>query len=165
MRKHPASMGARWPLGGANTGYVSLLTVSLTVVLGLSFGSTALGQEARWRALYNQTMELYQQGKYREAIPVAKELLKVAERTFGPDHQGVVLSLNYLAEVYLAQGKYVQAEPLFKRSPAIREKDLGADHPRVATGLNNLAALYEKMVMYDEAKKLLERADSIQESQ
>ena len=144
---------------------VSVPTISLIVVLGLSFGSVASAQEARWKTLINQAKALHDQGKYREVIPVGKEALKVAERTFGPDHQGVVLSLNYLAEVYLAQGKYVQAEPLFKRSPAIREKDLGADHPRVATGLNNLAVLYEKMVMYDEAMKLLERADSIQESQ
>ncbi len=118
MRKHPASMGARWPLGGANTGYVSLLTVSLTVVLGLSFGSTALGQEARWRALYNQTMELYQQGKYREVIPVGKEALKVAEQTFAPDHPNVATNLNNLAMLYVGQGKYAEAEPLHKRALA-----------------------------------------------
>ncbi len=111
-------MGARWPLGGANTGYVSLLTVSFTVVLGLSFGSTALGQEARWRALYNQTMELYQQGKYREAIPVAKEALKVADQTFAPDHPNAATNLNNLAMLYVGQGKYAEAEPLHKRALA-----------------------------------------------
>ena len=116
MRKHPASMGARWPLGGANAGYVSLLTVSLTVVLGLSFGSVASAQEARLRELNNQVGALLQQGKYREAIPVAKEALKVAEQTFAPDHPNVDTNLNNLAMLYVGQGKYAEAEPLHKRA-------------------------------------------------
>ena len=97
---------------------VTFLTISLTVVLGLSMCSLALAQEARWRALYNQTMELYQQGKYREAVPVAKEALKVAEQTFAPDHPNVDTNLNNLAMLYVGQGKYAEAEPLHKRALA-----------------------------------------------
>ena len=58
---------------------LSVMTISLLMVLGLSFGSVALAQEARWKALNNKVEELYKQGKYREAIPVAKEALNVAE--------------------------------------------------------------------------------------
>ncbi|MDA2917109.1 tetratricopeptide repeat protein, partial [Nitrospinae bacterium AH_259_B05_G02_I21] len=53
---------------------------------GTPAGSTVLAQEARWKALYNQVGGLYQQGKYREAIPLAKEALKVAKQTFGQNH-------------------------------------------------------------------------------
>jgi len=63
---------------------------------------------------------------------VAKEALKVAENTFGPDHPRVATSLNNLGEVYGAQGRYAEAEPLYKRALAILEEALGSEHPEVA---------------------------------
>ena len=134
------------------------------MVFGLSFGSTALGQEARWRALYNQTMELYQQGKYREAVPVAKEALKVAEQTFAPDHPNYTNSLNNLAELYRTQGQYAKAEPLHKRALAIWEKVLGPDHLYVALSLNNLGLLYYAQGQYAKAESLYRRALGIMEN-
>ena len=118
------------------------LSVVIMMVLGLSFGSIASAQEARWKALKNQVKALYEQGKYREGIPVAKEALKVTEETFGSDHPDVAISLNNLAVLYDYQGRYAQAEPLYKRSLAIRENSLGPNHPHVAQSLNNLAFLY-----------------------
>jgi hypothetical protein len=41
-------------------------------------------QEQRWKELNAQVKQLYQQGKYAEAIPPAQESLRVAEATFGP---------------------------------------------------------------------------------
>ena len=124
------------------------MTIPLFVVLGLSFGSTALAQEARWKALYKQVEALYQQGKYGEAIPVAKEALEVAEQTFGPDHPNVATSLNWVALVYKKQGQYAKAGPLYKRALGIYEKALGPEHPHVATALNNLAGLYLSQGQY-----------------
>ena len=94
---------------------VSTLTISLVVVVGLSFASIALAQEARLKELNNKVEELYKQGKYREAIPLAKEALKVAEQTFGTDHPNVAASLSWVALVYKKQGKYAKVEPLYKR--------------------------------------------------
>lgn len=145
-------------------GWVSVIAlgVSLFVVLGFSFGSFAFAQEARWKTLKNQAKALHDQGKYREAILVAKEALKVAEQTFGPDNLGVAQSLNRLAMLYNAQGLYGDAEPLLKRSLKIYEKSLGPDHPHVAAVLDNLAELYIKMGRNDEAVPLLNRARKIQ---
>ena len=144
--------------GSTRWGYVSALTITLMMVLGLSFSSIASAQEARWKALYNQVMELYQKGKYREAVPVAQEALKVAEQTFGPNHIYVATSLNNLATLYEAQGQYAKAEPLFKRALAIWEKALGPDHPHVAKGLCNLALLYTSQGRYAQAEPLYKRA-------
>ncbi len=105
----------------------SALTATLLVVLGLSFGCMESAQEAGWEALNNKVEELYEQGKYREAIPLAKEALKVAKQTFGPDRPAVALSLHTLAGLYIAQGRDAQAEPLFKRALAIRDNALGPD--------------------------------------
>ena len=42
---------------------LSVMTIPLIVVLGISLCSTALAQETLWKALSNQFMELYQKGK------------------------------------------------------------------------------------------------------
>jgi len=103
----------------------------------------AYAQEALWKDLDDKAFTLYQQGRYAEAAKVAKDALKVAEETFGPDHPAVGTLLNNLAMLYRAQGKYAQAESLHKRALAIQEKALGPEHPDVATTLNNLAGLYK----------------------
>ena len=115
-------------------------------------------QEARWYELNAQIRQLYQQGKYVEAIPPAQEALRVAEATFGPEHRNLATSLGYLALLYGHQGRYADAEPLFKRSLAITEKALGPDHPDVAMSLNNLATLYYDQGRYADAEPQIGRA-------
>ena len=117
------------------------LTIALMMVLGLSLGSIAFAQEVNWNAITNQALALSRQGKHREALPLAKKALKIAERNFSPDDTLVALSLNNLAEVYRALGQYAKAEPLLKRAMAIREKALGPDHPHVAQSLKNFWAV------------------------
>ena len=140
------------------------LTIALMMVLGSSLSSVVSAQEARWEELHSQVDSLYQQGKYREAIPLAKESLKVAEQTFGQNHPHVATGLNNLAALYMAQGRYAQAEPLFKRALMIMEKTV-PNHPDVAILLNSMAALYTKTGRDDEAKKLLARAKRIRAGQ
>ncbi|MFX0199094.1 MAG: tetratricopeptide repeat protein [Candidatus Hodarchaeota archaeon] len=110
--------------------------------------------------------ELYQQGRYSEAVAMAREALKAAENTFGPNHPNMAASLNNLAFLQQAQGKYAEAEPLFKRALKIYEKALGPEHPRhilVATSLNNLAGLYQAQGKYVEAEPLYRQALKIRE--
>jgi len=73
----------------------------------------------------------------------------------------VVLSLNNLAELYLAQGRYAEAEPLFTRSLAIFEKALGPEHPNVATSLVNLAGLHQDQGRRQDALSEVRRATGI----
>ncbi|MFB3092737.1 MAG: tetratricopeptide repeat protein [Dehalococcoidia bacterium] len=94
-----------------------LLTVSLALA--------ACTQETSWNELNAKVVTLYQQGRYAEGVKVAKDALKVAEATFGPDHPAMGTSLNNLAALYKAQGKYAAAEPLYKRALAIWEKPWG----------------------------------------
>jgi len=129
------------------------------ILLGLSFGHIALGQqEVSWKALKTQIETLFHQGKIREATSLAKEAVKVAEQTFGSGHHNVATSLSNLAMLYQAQGQYAEAEPLHKQALVIREKVLGPDHPDVALSLNNLATLYKKQGRYAKAEPLYKRA-------
>ena len=97
----------------------------LVLLLIISLPMCAPNQEALWEELNAKGKALYQQARYSEAAKVAKEALKVAEKTYGSNHPNVATSLNNLAAFYEAQGKYEEAEPLYKRSLKIREKVLG----------------------------------------
>jgi len=113
--------------------------------------------------LNQRVVELYQQGKYAEAIPLAEKALAIREKVLGAEHPDVATSLNNLALLYKSQGNYSSSEPLYLRSLAIDEKVLGAEHPSVATSLNNLAELYRTQGNYSKAEPLLLRALAIRE--
>ena len=140
-----------------------VLTALVIGLLANVLAGQAWAQEARWQTLNQQVEQLYQQGRYAEAIPVAKEALRVAETTFGPNDPNTATSLDNLAVLYYVQGKYAEAEPLFIRALAIGEKTLGPDHLNVATNLYNLGALYNRQGKYAEAEPLYRRALAIQE--
>ena len=99
-------------------------------------------QESRWNELNAQVQNLFQQGKYTDALPIATEALKTAQATFGPADMRVGTALNNLAQIYDEVGNYAAAEPLFQSALNNKEHALGADHPSVATVLNNMAFLY-----------------------
>ena len=160
---------------------VKIIAVFL-VGLFLSVPRAALAQGLDEAATLNQqVLQLYSQGRYSEAIPLAQRALAIREKALGSDHPEVaqslnnpaelyrvqvevVISLNNLAELYRIQGRYADAEPLFKRSLAINEKALGPEHPNVATSLNNLAALYESQGRYTDAEPVYQRASNTREN-
>ena len=111
------------------------------MVLAVSIALPAYAQETLWNELNEKVTALYEQGRYAEAATIAKEALKVAEDTFGPDNPNVATALNNLAGLYQVQERYAEAEPLYQRAVGIREEALGREDPGVATLLNNLAEL------------------------
>ncbi|MEC4807018.1 MAG: tetratricopeptide repeat protein, partial [Jaaginema sp. PMC 1080.18] len=113
--------------------------------------------------LNQQAMTLDSEGRYTEAVPLAKRALAIREEQLGENHPDVATSLNGLAYLYQAMGNYTEAEPLFQRSLAIREQALGSNHPDVATSLNNLALLYRTIGKYSEALPLYQRSLTIRE--
>ena len=90
------------------------------------------------REAYNSFITLYQQGRYSEAEPYAKDALRLGTEEFGPNDPTTASLLNNLALLYEDQGRYPEAEPLYQRALEILEGALGPDHPNVATALNNL---------------------------
>jgi CHAT domain-containing protein len=115
--------------------------------------------------LHQQVVQLYQQGKYQEAIPLMERSLQIRETQLGANHPDTATSLNNLAALYQGMGRYPEAEPLLQRSLQITETQLGANHPDTATSLNNLAGLYRAMGRYPEAEPLFQRSLQIRETQ
>ena len=134
--------------------FIGAILLTLSCIPGPSMEAYRLNQ---------QVVQLIDQGRYKEAIPIAKRSLAIHEKALGPEHLDVGASLNNLAVLYYDLGAYQKAEPLFKRALAIREKALGPDHPDVADSLNNLAELYDALGDYAKAEPLYKRALAIYE--
>src|SRR5262249_13121382 len=70
--------------------------------------------------LDKKILELYNAGRYADAIPIAQQVLAIREKALGRDHPDVATALNNLALLYRGQGRYADAEPLYQRALAIR---------------------------------------------
>lgn len=145
-------------------------TVTILVVCGLLLGlssvATMQDREAQLmeaNRLNQQVIQLYQAGRYPEAIPLAERALAIREKVLGPEHPYVAELLNNLAELHREQGDYGRATPLYQRALAIKEKEVGPEHPDVATLLSNLALLYHEQGDYKRAVPLHRRALEVTE--
>ena len=116
----------------------------------------AIGENRK--ALNQRIVELFKQGKYQEAIPLAEKAVDIAKRLRGPEDPEFATSLNNLALLYEEMGDYPKAEPLYQQALRIKQKVLGPEHPSTATSLNNLALLYWKMGAYAKAEPLYQEA-------
>ncbi len=123
--------------------------------------ATTSGESSELTEVYNSYHTLYQQGRYSEAEPYAKEALRLGTEEFGPNDPTTAALLDNLALLYQAQSHFAEAEPLYQRSLAIREKALGPEHPDVAGSLENYAALLRKTARADEAERMEARAKAI----
>src|ERR1041384_5341430 len=123
----------------------------------------AAAQVEEANRLNDRITELYQAGRYDEAIPLAERILAIMEKLAGREHIYVAQSLSNLALLYEVKGDYERAEPLYQRSLAIFEKKLGTDHLNVAQVLTNLAALYVAKGQYARAEPLFQRSLTIRE--
>ena len=94
--------------------------------------------------LNRQVLQLYQQGKYQEAIPLAEKVLAITKGRLGPEHPNIATSLRNLAFLYASTGDYARAEPFFEEALQIRQKALGPEHPDTVESLDNLARVYEE---------------------
>ena len=139
------------------------LAMTILFPLLLSFVLPISAQEYRWKELNKRVDTLLQEGRYGQAVPLAEEALRIAEKTFGPEDSNLGEALYKLAELYHTQGKYAEAELLYQRSLRIVEKALGPKHPNVAAVLNNLALLYDAQGKYGEAEPLYQRSLRIYE--
>jgi CHAT domain-containing protein/Tfp pilus assembly protein PilF len=139
------------------------LVSGIVLAFALFLISFACAQSSEADGLTKRAIELYQEGKYAEAVPLARQALAIYEKTLGPDHPAVAAALNNLASFYDDEGKSAEAEPLLKRALAIDEKALGPEHRKVAITLNNLAELYRKQGHYAEAEPLYRRSLAIRE--
>ena len=144
-----------------------LLAKSSFVLLALGLCILACpasqSDDDEFNSLNQQVQTLFKQGKYQEAIPLAKRAVEVSKRVRGPEDPETAYALNNLGFIFKKIGDYAKAEPLYQEALRISEKILGKEHPDTAASLNNLATLYRVMGEYAKAEPLLQEALRIQQ--
>ena len=87
------------------------------------------------------------------------------EKSYGPEHTAVALSLDNLAGMYSRDARHAEAEQLLKRSLAIRELTYGSENPIIISSIDSLAELYCVEGKYAQAEPLLRRSLTMQEEE
>jgi TonB family protein len=121
------------------------------------------GEAAEADRLNAQVLKLYQEGKYEEALPVAKRVLELRERALGGEDLRVAHALANLGNIYARMGVPKEAEPLFTRALAVAEKR-GAAETDFAADLNTQLGLIRlEAGRYKEGEPFLRRVLEIKE--
>ncbi len=103
--------------------FASALATAMTVATLLTPTSARAQSEAELKALNEQVVQLYQAGKYAEAIPLAERYAEAMNARRGPDSPEYATALNNLAQLLQATNRLAEAEPLMRRALAIDENE------------------------------------------
>jgi hypothetical protein len=101
--------------------------------------------------------------RLEEAEPLMQRALTIVEKSYGPEHPSVAISLNNLGGLLQAANRPQDAEPVMRRALEVAEKALVPDHPMIAVIQANLGGLYKSQGRRGEARPLLEKALAIKE--
>lgn len=92
--------------------------------------------------LNDSAVKLFNQGKYDEALPVAKRALEIREKLLPRTDPRISSSLTNLGEIYLAKKDYKPAKEVFQRLLQIQEEVFGPEDVNLAFTLDRLAVLH-----------------------
>ena len=140
-----------------------LITLSLFISLSFKSYCQDLTQYKKlsYEELNNLISDLYQQGKYNDAIPLTQVVITKARE--GNNDTLMAEGLVNLGALYNGLGNYNKALPLYLEGLKSIEKIRGKEHPSYATSLNNLAALYMALGNYSKALPLYLQVKDIDE--
>jgi TonB family protein len=113
--------------------------------------------------LSQQVVLLYGQGKFNEALPLARRALEIREKQLGPEHELVAVALKNLASLYLARKQYDDAVKLYQRTLSVYEKVFGPDDPKTADIFDSLGWSSYGAGDTATAERCLQRALAIRE--
>jgi hypothetical protein len=112
----------------------------------------------RWQDLDARIVALYQRGWYAEAVNLAEEAIKFAEKSFGADHVNVAEALNKLALIFYAQAREVEATMAEQRLPDYDSERRPPGHLPSARSLHRLVLGQLAKQKYNHAQSLFNRA-------
>jgi CHAT domain-containing protein/tetratricopeptide (TPR) repeat protein len=104
---------------------------------------------------------LYKQGRYPEAVPLAKVGLDVIGKYLGPDDFITASVAVTYATLLRMSAKYKDAENVYRKALADTRRVVGDDHPYAASIRVGLALALDEQDKPDEVPKLLEEATAV----
>jgi tetratricopeptide (TPR) repeat protein len=102
--------------------------------------------------------KLYSEGKFDEALPLAKKALELREKVLGKDHDLVNVAALNLAEIQNSRRKFTDSRSLFERVLHSYERVYGVDDAKITTVLDRLALNYYALGQVGETEKAFQRA-------
>lgn len=122
-----------------------------------SVAQTQSPELAEAERLSLQVIELYNKGKYDDALILAERVLALREKALGVDHISIASALANLAELYLAKAKRKEAKAYYERSLAIHDKHSGVDNTGAVKILDRYVCLLAEMTRKDEVVAVRKR--------
>lgn len=113
--------------------------------------------------LSEQVVSLHNQGKFDEALPLARRALEIREKQLGSEHQLVGYALKNIASLYFAKKQYAEAAKLYQRTLSVYEKAFGPNDTRTADILDSLGWSSYGDGDTGKAERCLQRALTIRE--
>jgi tetratricopeptide (TPR) repeat protein len=113
--------------------------------------------------LDEEAVALYQQGKYRDAIPLFERSLRIFEKARGARHSETVQHKTILASAYDIVGQNAKATKLLEESLAAMESSPGSENSDTADILQLLGKSYVRSGNHANAVPVLQRALAINE--
>jgi tetratricopeptide (TPR) repeat protein len=111
---------------------------------------------SRAMELNREAVQLGNQGKAKEAIPLAKQVLAIFEKDLGPDHPNVAIGLGNLAQLYAQTQQWDEALPLYQRALPIMQKR--GNSPELGYMLGTIGDIYAQKRNFPEAESWYKRA-------
>jgi serine/threonine protein kinase/Tfp pilus assembly protein PilF len=108
--------------------------------------------------LNDLALVLFDQGKFKEAESLQREVLELRRKAHGNEHADVAETLNNLGLVLRRENKLAEAEDVHRQALTIQRKIFGDEHLYNAASLNNLG-----LVLREEGK-LPEAENSFREA-
>jgi TonB family protein len=143
----------------------TLITVSLFFLLSTHVVAQTDPEElVESRDLNTKVVKLFGEGKYDEALPLAKRALQLRETALGLTHQDLIPLLTNLGEIYAVKKKPSDARTNFERALAIAEKSLGENDLRIARLLDRLGLIAYGDRQTDDAERFFSRSLKIKET-
>ena len=141
---------------------IARMTV-LAIVTGIS---PALGQlsDIDFESSNRLTTQLFDEGKFREAIPSARVLVEGVKANHGETAHAYSRASLRLAVLLLFTDQFEEAEGIIRRCLVIDEKNHGPDSQFVADDLNNLSLLLRLTDRVSEAESAARRGLAINEN-
>lgn len=100
-------------------------------------------------------------GKYDEALEIAKQCVELSEKLYGDNHDKTATSYNNIGIAYHHKGDYDAALEYCEKALAIQRQVLGENHPDTAGSYNNIGLVYHHKGDYDKALENFNKAKVI----
>jgi tetratricopeptide (TPR) repeat protein len=142
---------------------MKIISLLILATLLFTFNSQEPPELQGATKLTESVVNLYNQRKYDEALPLAKKALAIREKLLPRADPRVSSSLTNLGELYVAKKDYKPARETFQRLLQIQEEVFGPEDVNLAFTLDRLALLHYTAGNSRETEAAYKRAVALRE--